>query len=343
MTVKEHIPTKSSTDIFVENFPDLILTINDKSFILGTNKKLQSVLGYNPEDVIGKKLNDFFFEEPSQNFFKSSSVECRFKNKKGTIVPFEIRPFQHDGHTLVLFRELQNTTELRSTLYRNGRVAAMNELAPSLIHDIRNGLSVLGAQHYFMTHNVDKLDTEKFVSGLDIIQKASLKIEKVINQLRDLIHREETLSKVNVHELMEAMIFLVEPQSRQINAKIYNRIPHKLEYECVRQQIEQVFYHLLTNALDAVYASQEKSIYAEASMNQDTLVLNMRDTGCGIDPKNADKIFDPFFTTKTDKKASGLGLYVCKSISSKHGGTIKMASELNKGTVFTLSLPVIKS
>jgi two-component system NtrC family sensor kinase len=68
--------------------------------------------------------------------------------------------------------------------------------------------------------------------------------------------------------------------------------------------------------------------------------VKVSDTGCGIPEENLNKIFDPFFTTKTDKKGTGLGLAVSYGIIDRHRGRIEVQSEVGRGTIFTIQLPL---
>jgi signal transduction histidine kinase len=69
-------------------------------------------------------------------------------------------------------------------------------------------------------------------------------------------------------------------------------------------------------------------------------MVHFSDSGCGIDPKNIERIFQPFFTTKEEGKGTGLGLAICRKIVAQHQGEIGVASELGKGTTFTIKLPL---
>jgi PAS domain S-box-containing protein len=333
MTTVTEIETSSSS--WFDNFPDLLVETDETGLIRAANKRIKTLLDYNFEEILGKNVQHLYFESHSKTI--QFPIECRLKTKQGKDVPVEIRCFPlKRGQALWIFRDLSEISEQRAKIYHKGKLAAMNEIGPSLIHDIRNALSVLGAQHYFMKHNVDRLDTEKFLQGLDIIQKASTKIEKIINQLRDLIQRQEVFEKIKLYDLLEMTLCLVYPYAHQNKAIIHNRIPRDLVFECVPFQFEQVFIHLLTNAIEAVSTSTEKDIYVEAKQTEDHLSLTFKDTGVGIDPTLQDKIFDPFFTSK--KNNTGIGLYVCKNIVSKHGGTIHITSVPQEGCLVSLML-----
>lgn len=103
-----------------------------------------------------------------------------------------------------------------------------------------------------------------------------------------------------------------------------------------KTKLQEVFLNLLKNAYEA--ASPDKSIYLEASSEDDNVHIIVRDTGCGISEEQLPTIFEPFITYK--KNGSGLGLAICNNIITAHGGTISVKSTENVGTTFFISLPI---
>ncbi len=100
-------------------------------------------------------------------------------------------------------------------------------------------------------------------------------------------------------------------------------------------QLEQVFINLFTNAMDAIEDSG--SINVRIDTDDNSVHINVSDTGKGIAPQDIPEIFDPFHTTKGS--GTGLGLAIVQCIIAKNKGNIEVTSELNKGTTFTLTLP----
>lgn len=118
--------------------------------------------------------------------------------------------------------------------------------------------------------------------------------------------------------------------------KEYGDLPLTMAYS---QQLNQVFMNLLVNAAHAIQTQGEIGI---RSRHEDGMIIvSISDTGCGIAKENIDKIFDPFFTTKEVGKGTGLGLSIIYDIVQKHQGDITVVSEPEKGTTFTIKLPVV--
>ena len=107
-------------------------------------------------------------------------------------------------------------------------------------------------------------------------------------------------------------------------------------------QLNQVFINFILNAADAMAGKGILRI-ATRKHNEDTVIIQFTDTGCGIPEENFSKIFDPFFTTKIVGKGTGLGLSTSYGIVERHGGKIDLKSTVGKGTTFTIELPIEKT
>ena len=115
---------------------------------------------------------------------------------------------------------------------------------------------------------------------------------------------------------------------------VYSIRPSELRLYADRGMIEQVLINLLKNAVEACGDSIRPEVRVEAFRQDGIPVITVSDNGSGIVPEALDKVFVPFFTTKP--KGSGIGLSVCRQIMNRHGGNIMVASEIEKGTTFTL-------
>jgi two-component system NtrC family sensor kinase len=112
-----------------------------------------------------------------------------------------------------------------------------------------------------------------------------------------------------------------------------------------RNQFQSVLLNMIINALDATEPGGNINIYTATGLSvsdngQKGVEITIADTGSGIPPEALHKLFDPFFTTKHPSQATGLGLSVSFGIIQRHGGTIRVQSEVGKGTRFFIWLPI---
>ena len=104
-----------------------------------------------------------------------------------------------------------------------------------------------------------------------------------------------------------------------------------------KSQLQQVIMNLVLNACEAM--TDGGTLVVSSTTDGEHARVQVTDTGCGIKRENLDRIFEPFFTTKPVGKGTGLGLAVSYGILQQHGGTLKVQSEVGRGTTFTISLP----
>jgi len=133
-------------------------------------------------------------------------------------------------------------------------------------------------------------------------------------------------------------VALLSRQMQERGVEVFVRTDGDLKVVCDPEQLQQVVLNLLLNAAEALEeAQEEKHITISAKRDENTVVLEVSDTGVGIPKDMMAKIFDPFYTTKA--QGGGLGLAMLQSIILRHGGAVEAFSDGVSGTTFTVRLP----
>ena len=151
------------------------------------------------------------------------------------------------------------------------------------------------------------------------------------------------LKAVNLHEGIENTLLILNHrlQDKITIVKEYGKLP---PVECHGAELNQVWMHLLTNAMDALESlpsTQNPQItITTQTLNSQEVAIQIADNGVGIPDTVQSKIFDPFFTTKPVGKGTGLGLSICYQIIQHHGGEIQVNSKVGKGTQLQVILPI---
>jgi len=182
--------------------------------------------------------------------------------------------------------------------------------------------------------------SQQVESILDATVRVIVIADKLKNCSTDILQKSSSLSLTEIiNNILNAHQFLLERLARV-------DFDYEEDSECCiggyRLQLEQVFSALLTNACDAIserYGEEQDEkgeIEISVSREDDSLVVSIRDNGCGMSRKTIEKAFVPYFTTKPHGMGDGLGLALCRSIINRHGGKISIASELDKGTEITI-------
>ncbi|GAA6153832.1 response regulator [Pseudoteredinibacter isoporae] len=176
--------------------------------------------------------------------------------------------------------------------------------------------------------------------------KGTKQIKQIVTNLKGYSHPEQQeWLHHNIHDLLESSLSIVSNQLKY-KVKLQKRYQRDLpKVYCIGSQISQIFINLLVNAEQAIENHGQITIttsLSQQSLNshQPSVDICITDDGKGIDEKIANRIFDPFFTTKPVGTGTGLGLSICYNIASGHGGLISMQSQPDRGSQFTVSLPV---
>jgi len=169
-------------------------------------------------------------------------------------------------------------------------------------------------------------------------QTASDGVARTVAGLRSFVRLDEAEWQLaDIHESIDAVLDLMQSEfsDRTKITRDYGDIPR---IYCSPSGLNQVFMSMFRNACEAI--DGEGEVHLKTSVLEDQIVVEISDTGTGIPSEDMDRVFDPGFTTKGVKVGVGLGLSICYQIVvDEHKGSINVASELGKGTTFTITLP----
>jgi len=149
------------------------------------------------------------------------------------------------------------------------------------------------------------------------------------------------MAPVDIHQAIESILLLLKKELKNKKIWIERKYAENLPIiRAVSDQLKQVIINLLMNAAHAMKDTGGTITITTAILSDDMVGIQVRDTGTGIDSHNLRRIFEPFFTTKPETEGTGLGLSVSHGIIKRHGGRMKVESEVGKGSAFTVLLPV---
>jgi len=230
-----------------------------------------------------------------------------------------------------LERKVQERTE---ALKRMNRLARLGEFSASLAHEIRNPLGSLVTAARLLP---DATGGEK-TDLVGVIKRESARLDRFI---ADFLHfSKDPLPHIRMNPLHPILQRTLEGVKRgedfQKVRVVYRPDPQVKEVPCDPEQLEQVFWNISLNGVQAM--GGEGELLVSSRRNGRWVEIAFRDTGPGIPPERREEIFDPLYTEK--RKGTGLGLSIASRIVEAHGGFIQVDSDASSWTLFTISLPL---
>jgi len=234
-----------------------------------------------------------------------------------------------------LHTQMQKLKDTQEQLVQAAKLAAIGELAANIAHEINNPLtSILGYAELMR----EEEDIESIMRDLEIIESESLRARDIVRQLLEFSKKWPLkISKVDINRLLKEVIDLISLNLRDSEINIVDDFSHIPQISADASQLKQVFLNLINNAIQSMPNGGTLSIRTAKIDN--SVMIEVSDTGTGIPDNVAQKIFEPFFTTKKDR-GTGLGLPISYRIIKKHGGKIEVKKRVDKGTTFRVILPI---
>lgn len=232
------------------------------------------------------------------------------------------------------------------------KTAIIGRLTQGIVHNIRNHLQSLLGFSYFLIGLADESSNEKIVDYSRKINFSAKSIELIVDSLIQKVTFEQTpqIDPININKLLQRELQLLIA-NKQFNYQIQKQYEFDDSLPLLPisyADLSQVFMNLVKNAMDAMWGQEEQFLKIVTRQDTEQVYIDIQDTGCGISDEKLPHIFDPFYTSKPclggteageEPTGTGLGLYTCLEIIKSLGGEIRVTSEVDRGSTFTIVLP----
>ena len=354
-------------EVLLDNFPDMIHSVDDNGQIVYANKTAERLLGYSQAELLLMNVREIYaasvleamdegFSELKKRGDKIIPESCIIA-KDGVEIPVEIRSFSiYDDNnkfdrTFSILRDIRGVKEMQRKIIHAGRLAAIGELATGIVHDINNPLSIISMANEMAIQDLRSMNDVSAESRmlietqLNSIERASESIKKLVTHLRNFSrsgHKDDEI--VDLHETLSDALFMASSKLKKNIVNVENNVDKRpYLFKGSQNNMEQVFVNLITNACDSMAEQADRNLQISISpceRNQhDFWRCDICDTGEGIPNEMINDIFQSFVTTKKKGEGTGLGLSIARGIVQEHDGDIEVNCNQSSGTTFSVYIP----
>lgn len=366
---------ETDLNITLNSIGDAVITTDASGLITRMNPVAEMLTGWDSKEAVGQLLSNVLtlYDEFDSETLHLNLVDIVLGKKDGESFPeYSIlhardgaqyrvsdsaAPIRDSGSVIVgiviVFRDITKESALQDQLQHSQKMDAIGQLAGGVAHDFNNVLGgILGASDLLlqMTDEPDKRDLLQMI--IKTVRRASDLTQKLLT-----FGRKGRIQSTPI-DAHTAIAHAVAILKRSIDKRISLVVKTEAEASVVIGDVSLLQNAILNLGINAAHAMPEGGaitietnlieldpVYCSASPFElvpgQYLEISVSDTGEGIEPTNLNKIFEPFFTTKERGKGTGLGLSAVYGTIQQHNGAIMVYSELGRGTVFRIYLPLV--
>jgi len=341
----------------MDSFPDIVVALDTEGRYTFTSPRMMEVLGFRPEELIGKKLGErtdpedrraleALYDDLLSGHREEGIVEYRTQHRNGEwrLMRATARPlYDEKGQAMGLIASARDITEqhrMQQQLIQSERLAAMGQMIAGVAHELNNPLTaILGVSEMLREQSSD----ETVKRHLDLAHRQARRAADIVQSLLAFSRPPAPRnSLLHLSDLLQRTLQLHDRSLRENRIKVDFVVRPELPTVFGDpNQLTQVFLNLISNAEQAIREVRDSgTLRIRLGVSGDRVLITFQDDGVGIPRDVLPRIFDPFFTTKRPGRGTGLGLSISMAIVREHNGTISALPVPDGGSVFTISLPV---
>jgi PAS domain S-box-containing protein len=320
--------------------------------ILDANYVAETAVGFTRDEMVGMRIWDVIppadrprakrlFDE-TRTRGHSNREDLHLRTRDGALVPvfFNAGLIEYGHHHFfqVICVDISDRKRLESQLIQSEKMAAIGQLAAGIAHEIRNPLGIIANALYDLGEIVDS-NSPEVKEDLRIAKEEMARVQAIIINLLEFSRESRAeLESVDINDLLRKTLQLMSKSLQNSDVRVITELGPLGTCVANQNALRQIFLNLITNAVQAMPSGGELRLRT-APLEDGRIQLEFSDTGVGIPPEDLNSIFNPFFTTKAPGQGTGLGLSVVHSVVQRYGGEIRVRSQVNQGSTFTIEFP----
>ena len=354
---------------------DAVITVDLAGNVSFMNPVAEQLTGVKLRDALGRPARAIVRLDPTQSSPLDQALEqgkttqlqeSELENGTGTnrIISDSAAPVVDEGQLLgavMVFRDVTEQKLLQKKLELSDRLASLGTMAAGVAHELNNPLAVVVANAWLVGEEMTRLLSElreghvpstetmhrleEAVVAQSELQASASRAGRIVSDLKTFIRpAPQTQGEADVGR---SIVWAIEATSHELRhrARIVTEAGDVPPVAIDEMKLGQLLVNLLLNAAHAISPgnvdANTVSVTARPAADGG-VVIEVRDTGCGMAPEVLKRVFEPFFTTKPVGTGTGLGLSICHGIVASAGGDLRVESRVGEGSVFRVVLPVVR-
>ncbi len=319
-----------------------VVVVEVEGFIAFATDRAASILAVSREQLVGTRVDDVI--APLDELLNDDPTEERRKlrlpRNEQVVIGYRIANVEGDGaatHFAIVFQDITSWETLKDERDRLMRLAAVSEVLPSILHELKNPLAAIGtAVEILIEECSDEHIRSDLHSVLTEIRRMGLTLEGIGSVGRGL--KAQSYGAVDHAMLQTAKVLSRQAEERGITIECDVPTMPLLPFDVAT--IRAILFNLVTNSIHACPSGSRISVSARLLDSGQRFEMAVEDTGKGMPPAVVERCRDLFFTTK--QRGTGIGLALCDRAVKSAGGTLEVDSEEGRGTRIRLNVPVSK-
>lgn len=335
----------------IENLPEGIISLDGQGKITNMNRTAREIFSVDTNGSRTLSYRDLLADVPANDSFSRLVQDCLTEKREqlpekvsltfadGNSGSFwaKVSPLPEDaGGLTITFKDLKEVEKIRTELARADNLASLGSIAAAMAHEIRNPLSSIRGLVELMDRDLPGEEKRKlyFKRIIEETDRLSLLVEDLLNFARPSPTYAQAFS---LKGFLSMTLERARLGLKDKEVEVVENLAADPSVKADRDKLTLAFTNLINNAFDAVNPGGTVTLSIR-EIPPAAVAVQIANTGSYISDEERAKIFEPFYTTKT--KGVGLGLAIAQRAISAHGGEIKVESSPDKGTVFTVELPI---
>jgi PAS domain S-box-containing protein len=356
---KEQIMASQRLAAIVESAEDAIISKDLNGIVISWNRAAEQMFGYSAEEMIGRSISTIIppelqADEPRilETIARGERIDhfetVRLaKNGERIDVSLTVSPMKDANGRIVgaakIARDITQRKKTEHALRVSERLASVGRLAATIAHEINNPLEAATNLVYLARHSAVGKDARDFLSAAE---EELARISHLTKQTLGFYRETREAAPMRIGPMLNSLISVFAARIRNKAVDVRAEIKDDPEIYAVADEIRQLITNLLSNSIDAVPRGGQIRVRVSRATEwigegRSGVRLIVADSGSGIPQAVRSEVFEPFFTTKKEV-GTGLGLWLCKGIVERHGGSIRVKSSTapgNSWTAFSVFLP----